>query len=340
MVRDLQNVVDETFEHVSLNAGDVFLDIGCNDATMLDMLNKDIVRVGIDPALNLSEVASEKCDHFINDYFTADNYYKLNLLKPKVITSIAMFYDLENPHSFVSDVKKILDDNGIWVIQFTDLVSMLEANAFDNICHEHLEYYSLVDLMSLMYTHDLKVFDVSYNKVNGGSIRVYVCHKDARPTNLNVHRSLQAEIDYLQSPEGSLKNFSKRIENVKNVILTKLKELYSKGSRIALLGASTKGNTLLQYFGLDNYLISFAAEVNKDKFGLKTVGTNIPIINEKDAEWPFAPDYYFIPIWHFATDIISRKEEYLNSGGKFIVPMPEPMIIEKGKEGLIWTKIQ
>lgn len=338
MIKDLQDIVFNVENIIELNDNDVIVDIGANDGTMLSLYkNKNLVTIGIDPALNLQELAKDKCKYFINDYFSAEQLKAFP--KAKVITSIAMFYDLENPHSFVEDIKNSLAEDGIWVVQFTDLLSMLRANAFDNICHEHLEYYSLNNLVTLLKEHDLSIFDVSYNKVNGGSLRIYVSHKNSRPINIRVLDFLKEETEYFNSYEGTIESFKERIETIKYTVVEYIKQLRIDGKRIALMGASTKGNTLLQYFGLDDYYIDHAAEVNEDKFGLKTVGTNIRILSEKDSLF-INPQYYFIPIWHFATDLINRKSNYLNLGIKFIIPMPTPVIISSENNIINWEPLK
>lgn len=337
MVKDLQDIVYNIEDIIELKDNDVIVDIGSNDGTMLSLYkNKNLITIGIDPALNLKERATNNCKFFINDYFSAEQLKAFP--KAKVITSIAMFYDLENPHTFVEDIKNSLAEDGIWIVQFTDLLSMFKANAFDNICHEHLEYYSLSDLVILLKAHDLGIFDVSYNKVNGGSLRIYVSHRGNRPINNRVVDFLYEEHAYFLSPEGTIESFKNRIEDIKNTVVEYIKQLRIEGKRVALLGASTKGNTLLQYFGLDSYYIDHAAEVNEDKFGLKTVGTNIRILSEKDSLF-IDPQYYFIPIWHFAADLINRKSNYLNLGIKFIIPMPKPVIISSKDNIIDWEPL-
>lgn len=337
MVKDLQDIVYNIEEIIELKDNDIIVDIGTNDGTMLNLYkNKNLIKIGIDPALNLKDKALENCDFFINDYFSAEQLKEFP--KAKVITSIAMFYDLEDPHTFVNDIKQSLAEDGIWVVQFTDLLSMFKANAFDNICHEHLEYYSLEDLVKLLAEHQLNIFDISYNRVNGGSLRISVCHQGTRNINPKTLEFLAEENEYFNSPEGTIKAFSERIEEIKYIIVEYIKKLNIEGNIVALMGASTKGNTLLQYFGLDDHYIDHAAEVNEEKFGLKTVGTNIRIISEKDSI-SISPQYYFIPIWHFAADLINRKSDYLSAGVKFIIPMPNPVIVSSKNNIVNWEPL-
>jgi len=332
MVKSLKDVVTQVQYKTKLFAGDIVVDIGANDGTMLAMFPKYAVTVGFDPANNLKGIASTRCTHFINDYFTADNYPLKE--KAKIVTSIAMFYDLEDPNTFVKDVKKILAKNGIWVIQLTDLLSMMKINAFDNIVHEHLEYYSLEVLGELMKMHDLHIFDVTYNSVNGRSIRVYVGHAGVRLTSNRVLDAFRREREYMSSFDNPWIAFTERVEKIKESVMNFIHDEVDNGKIIYGMGASTKGNTLLQYFGLTANEIIAIAEVNKDKYGLKTVGTGIPIIPETEA-LVVRPDYFLVLPWHFINDFVERNQDYLDAGGGFIVPCPEPAVITKDGKKLL-----
>jgi len=330
MVKSLKDVVTRVQYKIKVFEDDIIVDIGANDGTMLSMFPEHGITVGFDPAENLKGIAETRCDIFINDYFTKKSYPFDR--KAKIITSIAMFYDLEEPHVFIEDVKAILGIPGIWVIQMTDLLSMLKINAFDNIVHEHLQYYSLEVLINLMRFHDLHVWDVSYNKVNGGSLRAYISHAGHRITDPRVSRYLVEEKKYMKSFDDPFVAFKERVENIKETTMNFIRDENSKGKTIFGMGASTKGNTLLQYFGLTPDDIVAITEVNKDKYGLKTVGTAIPIISDEDG-LAAQPDYFLVLPWHFIDNFMDKNQEYLEKGGKFIVPCPEPVIIGKdGKE--------
>lgn len=331
MIEALSNVVNSLHKNISLNSGDIVVDIGCNDGTMLSFFPPHVTKVGFDPAFNLKETAEKHTDYFINDYFTAQSYPLEQ--KASIVTSIAMFYDLEEIHEFIKDVKEILADDGVWVIQFTDLLSMLKINAVDNLCAEHLEYYSLHNIKQLMQAHSLQIFDVEYNQVNGGSLRAYIGHLRKHKVTDNVDFFLEEEMKYFNTFWNPMMAFSHRVNNIKNIVTSTIKEL-SNYSTIAAFGASTKGNTLLQVFGLDHTIIDHAAEVNEDKFGLKTAGTDIPIISQEES-LSNPPDYYLVLPWHFIDDFIKRHQKYLNAGGRFIVPMPEPRIINSKGELLL-----
>jgi hypothetical protein len=303
----------------------VVVDIGCNDGTMLGQYKTEgLYKIGFDPALNLADEAKRHCTLFHNTYFGDTS---IDTPMAKAITSIAMFYDLEDPHTFVELIKKSLLKDGIWVVQFTDLLSMFKINAFDNICHEHLEYYSFKVLRNLFEQHGLEVFDVSTNSVNGGSIRMYIGWEDQREILHTVDELEKEERDYMNSFDDPFVAFAERTESVKETVMKFLEDTIAEGKTVYAMGASTKGNTLLQYFNIDNTQIPYAAEVNKDKFGKKTVGTNIEIISES-AALSLNPDYFLVLPWHFIDTLLEIHDKYLRNGGKLVVPMPVPTIYE------------
>lgn len=324
MINWLTDIKEKALECITLEPGDTVIDIGANDGTFLSFFDPTIFRVGFDPAKNLKSFAEPHCSLYINDYFT----YSPLIPKAKLITSIAMFYDLEDPNKFVNDVYRSLHEDGIWIIQMMDLLSMWKTNAFDNICHEHLEYYSLHVLKNLLSSHKLQIFKIEHNEVNGGSVRVYICHQDKRVIHKSVFDSFKEEEEYFNSFTDAFAAFRDKVEFIKNTISNFLREEASNGRKIYLMGASTKGNTLLQYFGIDNTLIPYAAEVSKSKFGLKTVVTNIEIIDEKQALID-KPDYFLVLPWTFIDFFVRIHQDYLEQGGQFIVPCPEPYLISK-----------
>ena len=214
MVDSLKDIVESIEKAITLRDGDVVVDIGCNDGTLFTLFNnKKLVFVGYDPAYNIANEARLNATVFINDYFSSKVYPLVK--KAKVVTSIAMFYDLENPISFIEEVKEILDIDGIWVIQFTDLVSMLKINAFDNICFEHLEYYSLEYLWNLFKDHGLVITDYQHNNVNGGSLRIYLGREGVREESKDVLHRIESEREYLNSFTDALESLQTEEELLK-----------------------------------------------------------------------------------------------------------------------------
>jgi hypothetical protein len=279
---------------------------------------------------------------FDSDIFLRDS--DLHTRRPKIVTSIAMFYDLEQPHKFVSDVKRVLHDDGVWIIQMSYLPLMLKQNDFGNICHEHLEYYSLQSLEYLLSLHDFEVADVELNDVNGGSFRIYIRNRAANEQAFGdeaYRRHAAQRIADLRELEQGMRlhqpapyhDFAERVRSIRDEVVGYIRAELKENKTIYVYGASTKGNTMLQYFGLDASTIVAAADRNPDKWGKVTVGSRIPIISEAEARCA-KPDYFLVLPWHFIEEFTTREREYLSSGGHFIVPLPQPSIIGRATRSL------
>ncbi len=339
MTRQLADVVRGIPNWVRLGDGDVVLDIGCNDGTLLRQYPEDLrlTKVGIDPAVNLAHLGKAHCDRHATDYFTKEVFLSLSDgRKAKVITSIAMFYDLEDPSAFVADINACLADDGIWIAQMSYMPLMMIQNAFDNVIHEHLEYYSLLSIEHVIKKHDLKILDVEFNDTNAGSCRVTLAKranplKDAPIFCLDIgDYRYKSILEYerkmhFDDPQVSL-DFMDRVETIKSRTLELLSKLKRQGKRVFGYGASTKGNTLLQYYGIGPDLISGIAERQPQKYGLLCAGSWIPVMSEAEVRAQ-RPDYLLVLPWHFINEFLEREREYLNSGGKLIVPLPELMVI-------------
>ncbi len=340
MTKELEQIARSTQDLIKTRPGDVFIDIGCNDGTLLSFLDKGLTRIGYDPAQNgFKELSSEHANLIINDYFSHKAFKKSKFGKEKAmaITSIAMFYDLEDPHEFVKDISAVMHKDGLWVLQMSYLPLMLNQMAFDNICHEHLEYYSLTSLKYLLEKHNLKIVDCLFNDVNGGSFRVYIRKNNSdesrfatAPYRDVAQYRLQAALSHEKSLNLTSKktylDFYKNSLNLKKQTVNFIKKEKAKGKTVWGYGASTKGNTLLQWFGLNDTLIDAIAERSPAKFGLKTIGTNIPIKSEEEMR-KAQPDYLLVLPWHFIKEFKQREVEYLKKGGKLIVPCPKFEVI-------------
>ncbi|MCI0542516.1 class I SAM-dependent methyltransferase [bacterium] len=340
MTNELRDIAESTQRLMRTVDGDVWVDIGCNDGTLLRFLNPKLTRIGFDPAKNgYSDRARKHANVIVEDYFNKKNYQKtkFNKKKAKVVTSIAMFYDLENPDSFVQDVYDILDRDGLWILQMSYTPLMLKQLAFDNICHEHLEYYTLHSLSYLLNRHNFQVVDCHLNDVNGGSFRIYVRKKNADPRvfasapyrDVASHRvsSILAheKTENLADPKTYIK-FYRKVKALRDETLGFIQKERARGKKIWGYGASTKGNTLLQWFGLDDTLIDGIAERSPAKYGLKTAGSNIPIYSEDEMRYA-RPDYLLVLPWHFIDEFVRREQKFLQRGGKFIVPCPKFEVI-------------
>jgi SAM-dependent methyltransferase len=342
MRTELKGIVHSVTSVQKLNEGDLWLDIACNDGTLLSFVPDGIKKLGIDPAEDSFKNESSKiADEVIQDFFTLENYKKSKFKKKKakVVTCIAMFYDLDEPVEFLKDVTKVLDDDGLFVLQMSYTPLMIKQLAFDNICHEHVYYWGLASIEKLLKKAGLKVVDCQLNDVNGGSFRIYTKKKKSDVTtfatapyrdvcNVRVESLIKWEKGLKLDKEEIWLDFYNRIEALKKETVDFIKAEKAKGKVICGYGASTKGNTLLQYFGLDNTLIDAIAERSHYKFGLKTIGTNIPILSEEDVR-AMNPDYMLVLPWHFIAEFVKREDEFLSKGGKFIVPCPNFQIIGK-----------
>ena len=263
----------------------------------------------------------------VNDFFNFKTFsQKVGNRKANIVTAISCFYDMEDPNAFISDVIKILKDDGILVIQQNYLVSMLKQNAYDNIVHEHLEYYSLLSLNNLLKRHGLEVFDVELRDLNGGSFRTYISFNGKRKKTKAVEKMEKYEKKLKLNNKKEYVNFAKRIEKNKKSLYEFIKKEIKKGKTVYLYGASTRGNTLLQYSNLNNKLIKNAVERNPEKWGKIISSVGIPIISEEQARKD-KPDYMLILPWFFKKEFVNREKKYLEKGGHFIFPLPKFEVI-------------
>jgi hypothetical protein len=307
------------------------LDIGCNDGTLLSSIPESFERWGIDPSDIAREIKAPI--RIINTAFPSGKAsHLLRALKFDLITSVAMFYDLEDPVAFASGIQALLDDEGIWVLEMSYMPLMLAMNSFDTVCHEHLEYYSLSVLQTIMARADLRIFQVSLNWINGGSIRCYVCKSDCfahdTPGSAELIRRLQVNEFQMQlDTNAPYQAFQIRIEELREEMTALLARIHGEGKTIHIYGASTKGNVLLQWYGIDSYKVPYAADRNQDKVGAMTLGTNIRIISEADSR-RLRPDYYLVLPWHFKKEFLERERATIVGGTRMIFPLPEITIVD------------
>ncbi len=335
---DITNVSEAL---IHLQPGHSVLDIGCNDGTLLASYRTGgVFKIGFDPAQNMAPFSSKIADKLVTALFTADAFFAEEALRerrPRIVTSIAMFYDLEEPNQFVMDTKRVMDPDGLWVVQMSYLPLMLKQNELGNVCHEHLEYYSLQSFEYLLHQHEFEVVDVALNDINGGSLRAYIRNRGADPEQFGdgTYRRLAAErVQELREQEIKMGldepapylEFGMWAERIRRDVVDFVKAQVAAGKRVYVYGASTKGNTLLQYFGLDRSTISAAVERNPDKWGRETVGSRIPIIPEDQARAE-RPDFFLVLPWHFVEEFKRREMAFLTGGGRFIMPAPHFSLI-------------
>lgn len=304
-----------------------WLDIACNDGTLLSFVPKEVYRCGVDPVTFLCEEAKQHSNRVVNDFFDAKHFEtETGLEKFDVVTSISCFYDMPDPNKFVADVKDVLADTGIWIIQQNYLLTTLELSAVDNFCHEHLEYYTLLSLENLLDEFDLEVNDVSVSMVNGGSIRTVVSHRGMYPVKKSVQKQRDKEAEASLETVEPYSDFAACVNN-EIVALRKFAEQAKAAEKsVCILAASTRGATIWQAAGLGPDLISYAVERNPAKVGRNFSAIGVPIISEEEFR-TLTPDFAIIGPWFFAKEIIKRERAYTKAGGKLVLPLPKVEII-------------
>ncbi len=336
MREDLKNVVEDVREIVKPIDNDIIVDIGSNDCTLLNFYPNNLQLVGFEPAQNIKYIDKKKKIKIFPNYFNAKDFKNNFNKRAKIITSCAMFYDLSDPKKFVADIDHILDQNGVWCVQISYLVSMLKFNNFYDICHEHLSYYSIETFESILKDFNLKLFYAETNDVNGGSIRLFICRADNKSYNkkqfdVKLNELKKEEKKFNLKSENTYKKFQLKIDNIKEKTISFVNKIIQSNNKVFALGASTKGNILLQHFGLDKSKIPFISERNTEKVGLKCLGSDIELISEEDARLKKPKAFLVLP-WNFKAEIVKREKEYLERGGILMFPMPYPHIVKKNGE--------
>lgn len=334
MMRDaLADITRDIKVHAALKEGDAVLDIGCNDGTMLTYFPITMRRIGMDPAQNINRSSLDPSITIIQDYFSADKALAANNGKKfRAVSSIAMFYDLDDPNAFVSEVRSVLEPGGTWCVQLSYLATTVQTLNFYDICHEHLLYYSLRTLKYLMEKHGLKIIDVSLNEVNGGSLRFFAVHADDPRASSEGMRVIEdAEAKLRLTDHATYQKFSETIESLKRITLDFIRQEVNAGGIVVGLGASTKGNVLLQYFGITKEMLPAISDRYAEKVGLRTLGTDIRVVSEEEAR-DMKPSAMLVLIWFFKDELLKRERDYIEGGGKLFFPMPYPHIVTKRGE--------
>lgn len=328
MQGELREIVTKAFKKIPRSKNSlVVVDIGANDGTLLSNYPLSVFRIGIEPIRKFTNECKKHANVVVNDFFSYNSYSKiLKNKKAHIITAISCFYDMEDPNKFLSDINKILDNDGIFVIQQNYLVEMLRQNAFDNIVHEHLEYYSLLSLENLLSKHNLEVFDVELSDVNGGSFRTYIARRGKKMIEQPVLKMQKKESNLKLNQKRIYEQFAKRVIKNKEKLRMLVDKLTRKSKTIYIYGASTRGNTLLQYYKLNNKMIKKAVERYPEKWGKKIASVGIPIVSEEEARRN-KPDYMLVLPWFFKKEFLKRENKYLKNGGHLIFPLPKIEIV-------------
>jgi SAM-dependent methyltransferase len=332
MRRHLLGIVDEALEMTGLKEMATVLDIGCNDGTLLGFYPASFTKYGVDPSDVAQEIEAPVT--VIQDIFPSEELIsRIGGCTFDIITSIAMFYDLEDPIAFTYGIKKILSPKGLWIFEMSYMPTMLKMTSYDTICHEHIEYYSLAVIEYILNKAGMKIVNVSLNDINGGSIRCHATHINNfsykhGEFQHNIKALRQEEFDLELDTDKPYQHFQDRVNVHKEQLNSLLKKLKKEGKKIHVYGASTKGNTILQWCEIDHRIIDCAAERNPDKYGALTLGTDIPIVSE-EASRAMNPDFYLVLPWHFKEEFLERERETLKRGIGLIFPLPTIEIICK-----------
>jgi hypothetical protein len=324
MVRHLHRKVERIRSLVKLRPGDLIVDIGSNDSTLLQAYPAELKLLGVDPSGPKFRRYYPSHIDLIPEFFSVGAVrQRIAGARAKVITSIAMFYDLERPQSFVDEVAGLLHDEGVWVFEQSYLPLMLETSSYDTVCHEHLEYYALAQVKRMIDQAGLKIVDLEFNDINGGSFSVTAAKRASgfAEASVAIAQTLDKERALRLDALETYATFARDAASHRGALLKCLNELKAAGKKVLGYGASTKGNVLIQFCGLDTRLIDCIAEVNEDKFGAFTPGSRIPIVSEADAR-ARRPDVFVVFPWHFRDGIVKREQAFLQGGGELIFPLP------------------
>ncbi len=328
MTDHVKKIVRKCSALVKLKSKQYVLDIGSNDATLLNFYANDIIKVGVDPLVNKYKKFYKKINYKISNFFKIKNIKKIKIKKKfKIISALSVFYDLRDPNKFIKEIKKILDDKGVFVLEHVDLYYIIKNNIFDTICHEHLIFYSSKIIIEMMKNNGLKVFNHEYNEINGGSSRYYICHSK---TNFKVSKNIKKVLlrENLQGIElkKTYKLFFTKILNEKIKLIKLIKKIKNEKQDIHGYGASTKGNVLLQFYNINNKVVNYIADRNPLKWNSFTPGTRIKIISESQSR-KIKPHFYLVLPWHFKNEILIREKNIRKKGTKFIFPLPKVRVV-------------
>ena len=326
---EAKKILRERKKYIDLNYNDIIIDIGSNDGTFLSFFSKNFNLIGVDPTINKFSNKYRKDIKKIPEFFTYEVVKKyLNKKKAKLITSIAMFYDLENPLQFVKDIYESLDEKGVWHLEQSYMPSMIKNISYDTICHEHLEYYSLKSIKYLLDQVGFLIIDIELNSINGGSFSLTVAKKKSglKANTKIIEWLLYKESIFKINNLETFKIFFTHVLKQKKLLKNLIYNLKDMKKKVLGYGASTKGNVILQFCKIDNKILPFIGEVNSYKYNKFTPGTNIKIISEKAIK-KMNPDYFLVLPWHFRDFILKKEQKFIKKGGKFIFPLPDIEIV-------------
>lgn len=329
LVKHFEEYADEVFHRFPDQSRQLVVDIGSNDGVLLKPFKKLGAKVlGIDPAKNIAKIANSDGIETIADFFSKDKVPNLikKYGKAGIITSNNTLAHTDVLHDIFEGVKELLDDRGVFVFEVQYLVDLLTHNEFDNTYHEHICFYAVRPLSYLLKMHSMEIIDIIHTDTHGGGIMVFASHAPTSfPIGKAVSKFLENEKRLGLHKLSTYKKFARRPPFVKKKLTNMLKGLKEKGKKIAAYGASAKATTLLQYCNIGTDVIDYITDSAPSKQGKFTPGTHIPIV-KPDTLKNNTPDYIIITAWNYAENIMEKEKWFKESGGKFIIPIPEPRI--------------
>lgn len=329
----LKELVVDVAGRMELTRGDAVLDVGANDGTLLSFYPDNLRRIGVEAAENITWGHLHRSIAIINGDFSAENIRPvLGGAQCKIVTTVAMLSGVHDVHDFAQNVKALLADDGVWCIQVSYLPQLLDTLTFHEVCHEHLYYFSLQTLNSVLEDNGLSIFDVSLNNASGGSMRVFATHSEKATDKTEAFQDLWDKEAALGLDESkTYSDFHKRLLKLKTTIKSFIRQEHEAHYTIAGIGASSKANVMLQFFDIDNHVLPYISERNPDKVSLRTLGTDIELVSERKAR-QMNPDVMMVLPWHLKSELMRREKRYLENGGKLLFPMPYPHIVSSAGE--------
>jgi NDP-4-keto-2,6-dideoxyhexose 3-C-methyltransferase len=320
MLEHLGKIAENARKHIAIKETDFILDIGCNDGSFLNLFKAQTKNlVGVDPSsAKFEDITPVEANIFV-DYFPSTKIFEfMDGRKFKMISSIAMFYDLDKPFEFMQALHDSLEDNGLWIVELSEFGEFLKNLSFDQICHEHLLYIDANLLINMSSKIGFELLEVTFSEINGGSA-CYYFRKCKPNTEVTCYSSATSkQIDKLKF----------RVEQNKSEVMNYLKMLNQQGKSVFGYGASTKGNVLANFYGLDKGLMQRVSDTNPFKWGRVTPGPRIPIISHEEMR-NSPPDYLFVFIWHLRSEVLKNEKHFIENGGKLIIPLPRLHVIDR-----------
>lgn len=336
------DMADSIYNKFELEEGSLVIDIGSNVGVLLEGFKRRGMKVlGIEPAPKIAKIANERGIETLQEFINPEIASRIVSEKgqAKIITATNVFAHIDDKEGLIKSVEILLDDNGIFIIEAPYFIDLIDNLEYDTIYLDHLEYLSVKPLVNFFNKHKMEIFDVERYEIHGKSIRVFVCKKGKKPISENVNNLIELEQEKGIYKKETLDEFAKKVEQHKKEFVDLLRDLKKQSKKIVGISAPAKGNTLLNYCKIHTDLIDYMTEKSIIKQGGYTPGMHIPIL-EDEKLLDNKPDYGVIFAWNFADEIMKNNQEFIKQGGKFIIPIPNPIIMEGHQENSFGVRIE